>query len=92
MIDDKLNNNDKFSGIENRDNELGNKNKDLIENDGLIIVKMTQEEISGVFEVERDCFEDFWSRESFTKELSNNLAHFLESRSFSTFKNFASIR
>jgi ribosomal-protein-alanine N-acetyltransferase len=78
MIDGKLNNNnDKFSGLDNRDNDFGNKNKALSENDGLILVKMTQEEICGVFEVERDCFEDFWSRESFTKELSNNLAHFL---------------
>ncbi|WP_272876223.1 ribosomal protein S18-alanine N-acetyltransferase [Metaclostridioides mangenotii] len=46
-------------------------------NDVLILGKMTYEDISGVFEVERACFEDFWSRESFTKEMSNNLAHFI---------------
>ena len=33
--------------------------------------------IDGVFEVEKSCFEDYWSKDSFKKELSNNLAKYL---------------
>ncbi|SCI34394.1 MULTISPECIES: ribosomal protein S18-alanine N-acetyltransferase [unclassified Romboutsia] len=43
----------------------------------LIIEEMKVDDIDGVFEVEKNCFEDYWSRDSFKKELSNNLAKYL---------------
>ena len=43
----------------------------------LIIEQMKENDIDGVFEVEKNCFEDYWSKDSFKKELSNNLAKYL---------------
>ncbi len=43
----------------------------------LIIEEMKVDDIDGVFEVEKNCFEDYWSKDSFKKELSNNLAKYL---------------
>lgn len=43
----------------------------------LVIEKMTSEDINGVFEVEKNCFEDYWSKESFMKELKNDVARYL---------------
>ena len=43
----------------------------------LIIEEMKENDINGVFEVEKNCFEDYWSKDSFRKELSNNLAKYL---------------
>ena len=43
----------------------------------LIIEKMTSKDIDGVFEVEKSCFEHYWSKESFKKELTNDSARYL---------------
>lgn len=43
----------------------------------LKIEEMKLDDIDGVFEVEKNCFEDYWSKDSFKKELSNNLAKYL---------------
>ena len=43
----------------------------------LVIEEMKIDDIDGVFEVEKNCFEDYWSKDSFKKELSNNLAKYL---------------
>ena len=43
----------------------------------LVIEEMKVDDIDGVFEVEKNCFEDYWSKDSFKKELSNNLAKYL---------------
>ncbi len=43
----------------------------------LIIEKMTSKDIDGVFEVEKSCFEDYWSKEAFKKEMTNNVARYL---------------
>ena len=43
----------------------------------LVIEEMKVDDIDGVFEVEKSCFEDYWSKDSFKKELSNNLAKYL---------------
>jgi len=43
----------------------------------LIIEEMKENDIDGVFEVEKNCFEDYWSKDSFKKELSNKLAKYL---------------
>ena len=41
------------------------------------IEPMTSKDIDGVFEVEKSCFKHYWSKESFQKELKNNLAKYL---------------
>ena len=43
----------------------------------LIIEMMTSKDIDGVFEVEKNCFEHHWSKESFKKELNNENARYL---------------
>lgn len=43
----------------------------------LIIEKMTSKDIDGVFEVEKNCFDDYWSKDAFKKELSNDVARYL---------------
>ena len=43
----------------------------------LVIEEMKVDDIDGVFEVEKSCFEDYGSKDSFKKELSNNLAKYL---------------
>lgn len=42
----------------------------------IVIEEMKEEDIDGVFEVEKNCFEDYWSKDSFKKELNNNLAKY----------------
>lgn len=46
----------------------------------LIIEEMTSKDIDGVFEVEKSCFEHYWSKESFKKELTNDSARYLISK------------
>ena len=43
----------------------------------IVIEEMKEEDNEGVFEVEKNCFEDYWSKDSFKKELNNNLAKYL---------------
>ncbi|MGL5312465.1 MAG: ribosomal protein S18-alanine N-acetyltransferase [Peptostreptococcaceae bacterium] len=43
----------------------------------LVIEQMTSEDIDGVFEVEKNCFEHYWSKDSFNKELKNDVARYL---------------
>lgn len=43
----------------------------------LTIEMMTSKDIDGVFEVEKNCFEHHWSKESFKKELINENARYL---------------
>lgn len=43
----------------------------------IIIRDMKLEDIDGVYEVEKSCFSDPWSKESFKKEIQNNLAKYL---------------
>ncbi len=43
----------------------------------LTIEKMTSDDIDGVYEVENTSFSKPWSRESFEKEVSNNIATYL---------------
>ncbi|RDY23254.1 ribosomal-protein-alanine N-acetyltransferase [Romboutsia maritimum] len=38
---------------------------------------MKSQDIEGVFQVEKNCFEHHWSRESFKKELTNDKARYL---------------
>lgn len=45
--------------------------------DDIKIEEMTTEDIDEVFEVEKSCFEDYWSKESFRKELSNEVARYI---------------
>ena len=45
--------------------------------DDIKIEEMTTEDIDEVFEVEKNCFEDYWSKESFRKELSNEVARYI---------------
>ena len=43
----------------------------------LVIEQMTSKHIDGVFEVEKNCFEHHWSKDSFKKELKNDVARYL---------------
>ena len=43
----------------------------------IVIEKMTSKDIDGVFEVEKNCFEDYWSKDAFKKELTNDVARYL---------------
>lgn len=43
----------------------------------LTIEMMTSKDIDGVFEVEKNCFEHHWSKDSFKKELSNENARYI---------------
>lgn len=43
----------------------------------IIIEEMKEHDIDGVFEVEKNCFEDYWSKDAFKKELTNNVARYL---------------
>ncbi|MBO3443779.1 ribosomal protein S18-alanine N-acetyltransferase [Clostridium sp. CCUG 7971] len=38
---------------------------------------MTSKDIDGVFEVEKNCFEHYWSKDAFSKELKNDVARYL---------------
>lgn len=46
-------------------------------NNNLIIRDMKLEDIDGVYNVEKSCFPDPWSKESFKKEIQNKLAKYL---------------
>ncbi|HSQ34039.1 MAG TPA: ribosomal protein S18-alanine N-acetyltransferase [Peptostreptococcaceae bacterium] len=46
-------------------------------NNNLIIRYMKLEDIDGVYNVEKSCFPDPWSKESFKKEVQNKLAKYL---------------
>ena len=39
--------------------------------------KMTVDDVDGVFEVEKSCFEDYWSKNAFLDELKNPHARYL---------------
>nr|WP_286184001.1 ribosomal protein S18-alanine N-acetyltransferase [Clostridium sp. CCUG 7971] len=43
----------------------------------LVIEMMTSKDIDGVFEVEKNCFEHYWSKDAFSKELKNDVARYL---------------
>lgn len=43
----------------------------------LVIEKMTSSDINGVYEVEKNCFTDHWSKDAFNKELKNDVANYL---------------
>ena len=43
----------------------------------IVIEKMTSKDIDGVFKVEKNCFEDYWSKDAFKKELTNDVARYL---------------
>ncbi len=43
----------------------------------LKIELMTKKDIEGVFEVEKECFDDYWSKKQFEDELKNKLARYL---------------
>ncbi|MCC0654305.1 ribosomal protein S18-alanine N-acetyltransferase [Clostridioides sp. ES-S-0001-03] len=45
--------------------------------DDVKIEEMTIKDIDEVFEVEKNCFEDYWSKESFRKDLSNEVAKYI---------------
>lgn len=46
-------------------------------NNNLIIRDMKLKDIDGVYNVEKSCFPDPWSKESFKKEIQNKLAKYL---------------
>jgi len=46
-------------------------------NNNLIIRDMKLEDIDSVYDVEKSCFSDPWSKDSFKKEIKNNLAKYL---------------
>lgn len=43
----------------------------------VIVREMTMDDVDGVFEVEKNCFEDFWSKQSFIDEVKNSNARYL---------------
>jgi ribosomal-protein-alanine N-acetyltransferase len=43
----------------------------------LKIEQMTKNDIDGVFEVEKNCFKDYWSKDAFLKELKNDVSKYL---------------
>lgn len=46
-------------------------------NNNLIIRDMTSSDVDGVFEVEKNCFEHYWSKGEFEKEMKNDVANYL---------------
>lgn len=42
----------------------------------MIIREMAKSDVDKVFEVEKSCFNDYWSKKSFYDELKNRLAHY----------------
>ena len=48
----------------------------MMENN-IVIEQMTSKDIDGVFKVEKNCFEDYWSKDAFKKELTNDVARYL---------------
>ncbi len=49
--------------------------------------EMTMDDVDGVFEVEKNCFEDFWSKQSFIDEVKNSNARYLVAEKDSEVKN-----
>lgn len=43
----------------------------------IIIRPMTIDDVDGVFEVEKNCFEHYWSKIEFEKEMKNDVARYL---------------
>ena len=48
-----------------------------MENNNIVIRPMTIDDVDGVFEVEKDCFEHYWSKGEFEKEMKNDVARYL---------------
>lgn len=48
-----------------------------MENNNLVIRFMTIDDVNGVFEVEKNCFEHYWSKNEFEKEMKNDVARYL---------------
>lgn len=48
-----------------------------MENNNLVIRFMTIDDVNGVFEVEKNCFEHYWSKNEFEKEIKNDVARYL---------------
>ncbi|MGL5714106.1 MAG: ribosomal protein S18-alanine N-acetyltransferase [Paraclostridium sp.] len=48
-----------------------------MDNNKLIIRNMTIDDVDGVFEVEKNCFEHYWSKSEFEKEMKNDVARYL---------------
>ncbi len=48
-----------------------------MENNNIVIRPMTIDDIDGVFEVEKNCFEHYWSKGEFEKEMKNDVARYL---------------
>ncbi len=46
-------------------------------NSNLVIRDMNINDVDGVFEVEKNCFEHYWSKGEFEKEIKNNVARYL---------------
>ena len=46
-------------------------------NSHLIIRDMTIDDVEGVFQVEKNCFEHYWSKPEFEKEMKNDVARYL---------------
>ena len=43
----------------------------------IVIRPMTIDDVDGVFEVEKNCFEHYWSKGEFEKEMKNDVARYL---------------
>jgi ribosomal-protein-alanine N-acetyltransferase len=48
-----------------------------MENNNIAIRPMTIDDVDGVFEVEKNCFEHYWSKGEFEKEMKNDVARYL---------------
>ncbi|MBP3931126.1 MAG: ribosomal protein S18-alanine N-acetyltransferase [Peptostreptococcaceae bacterium] len=48
-----------------------------MENNNIVIRPMTIDDVDGVFEVEKNCFEHYWSKGEFEKEMKNDVARYL---------------
>ncbi len=46
-------------------------------NNNVVIRRMTSDDVDGVFEVEKNCFEHYWSKVEFEKEMKNDVARYL---------------
>ena len=48
-----------------------------MENNNIVIRLMTSGDVDGVFEVEKNCFDHYWSKVEFEKEMKNDVARYL---------------
>jgi ribosomal-protein-alanine N-acetyltransferase len=48
-----------------------------MENNNIVIRPMTIDDVDGVFEVEKNCFEHYWSKGEFEKDMKNDVARYL---------------